>query len=285
MVSWTETRNWLLHGNKTGVKIACHRGKFSSSVIENTSRAFLLAIAEGADMVEMDLALTKDGILIGHHDKTMQRFLHVDRPVSDFTWDEIRRMPLYNYFDEINVVGLETFDEILHALKGKTILVLDRCWDYLDAVYDALQRAEMVDQAVIKFQITNEDACVWAAAHPDCVYIPMVRDVDMLPVVKKLRSKTQVAGIEILPKTPDDAIFSAETATWLKARGMRIWCNSLSYAKRLTFGAGFDDLRAMELGGDAGWGELISRGVDIIQTDWPMEVASYLQRKGCQERT
>jgi glycerophosphoryl diester phosphodiesterase len=280
MVSWIETRNWLLHGEKTGVKIACHRGKFSSSVIENTSRAFLLAVAEGADMVEMDLALTKDGVLIGHHDKTIQRFLHVDHPVSDFTWDEIRQMPLYNYFNEINVSGLETFDEILHALKGKTILVLDRCWDYLDVVYDALLCAEMVDQAVIKFQITNENACAWAAAHPDCVYIPMVRDVGMLPVVEQLRKKTQVVGIEVLPKTPDDAIFSAETAAWLKARGMRIWCNSLSYAKRLKFGAGFDDLLSMSCGGDSGWGELVSRGVDIIQTDWPMEVATYLQQTG-----
>lgn len=278
MAGWTETRYWLLHGNEPGVKIASHRGKFSSSVIENTSRAFLLAVLEGADMVEMDLALTRDGVLIGHHDKTMQRFLHVDQPVSDYTWEQICRMPLYNYFNEVNVVGLETFAHILQALKGKTILVLDRCWDYLDQVYDALKQADMIEQAVIKFQITNADACRWASQHPDCVFIPMVRDVEMLSVVEELRAKTQVAGIEVLPQAAEDPIFSAQTAQWLKSRGLRIWCNSLSFAKRLKFGAGFDDLRSMDLGGDAGWGELLRRGVDIIQTDWPREVSLYLSQ-------
>lgn len=280
MVSWRETRNWLLNGNKTGVKIASHRGKFSSSVIENTSTAFLLAVGEGADMVEMDLALTKDGVLVGHHDKTMQRLLHVDGSISDYTWNEILEMPVYNYFGEINVTGLETFDEILSALKDKTILVLDRCWDYLDVVYDALRRQRMVEQTVIKFQITNEAAVAWAGEHPDCVFIPMVRDVQMLPVVEALSQKTRVAGIEILPKKPEDAIISQETITWLKDRGMRVWCNSLSYARRITFGAGFDDLCAMAHGGDASWGELVCRGVDIIQTDWPMEVAAYLEENG-----
>ena len=280
MVSWRETRNWLLNGDETGVKIASHRGKFSSSVIENTSTAFLLAVGEGADMVEMDLALTKDGVLVGHHDKTMQRLLHVDGSISDYTWNEILEMPVYNYFGEINVTGLETFDEILSALKDKTILVLDRCWDYLDVVYDALRRQRMVEQTVIKFQITNEAAVAWAGEHPDCVFIPMVRDVQMLPVVEALSQKTRVTGIEILPKKPEDAIISQETITWLKDRGMRVWCNSLSYARRITFGAGFDDLRAMAHGGDAGWGELVCRGVDIIQTDWPMEVAAYLDENG-----
>lgn len=280
MVSWKETRAWLLDTTQQGVKIACHRGKFSSSVIENTSCAFLIAVGEGADMVEMDLALTKDSVLIGHHDKTMQRLLHVDRPVSDFTWAEIRKMPVYNYFDEENVIGLETFEDILLALKDKTVLVLDRCWDYLDAVYEALRSAEMVNQAVIKFQITNEDACGWAANHPDCLYIPMVRDVKMLPVVESLSKRTQVVGIEILPQKEDDAIISRETVDWLKQHRMRIWCNSLSYAKRLVFGAGFDDLLSMAHGGGAGWGELIARGVDIIQTDWPMEVETYLKQVG-----
>lgn len=280
MVNWEQTRAWLLDVKQSGVKIACHRGKFSSSVLENTSRAFLLAVGQDADMVEMDLALTADGILIGHHDKTMQRLLHTDAPVSDFTWEEILAMPVYNYFGEVNVVGLETFDEILAALKGKTILVLDRCWDYLDAVYEALLRHDMVDQAVIKFQITNTDACRWAEKHTDCMYIPMVRDVGMLPVVEALHDKTRVVGIEILPQKPEDAIIGHDTVNRLKAHGLRIWCNSLSYARRLTFGAGFDDLRSMDQGGDAGWGELAARGVDIIQTDWPLELSGYLKQSG-----
>lgn len=284
MVSWRQTRDWLKDISLQGVKIACHRGKFSSSVLENTSRAFLTAVGEGADMVEMDLALTRDGVLVGHHDKTMARLLHSELPVSCFDWNQLENMPVYNYYGEINVTGLERFEQILAALKDRTILVLDRCWDYLDLVYDKLLEADMLEQAVIKFQITNEDACRWAENHPDCLYIPMVRDIQMLPVVEALKKKTPVVGIEILPKNPKDAIISSGTVAWLKERGLRIWCNSLSYAQRLQFGAGFDDLRSMAWGGDQGWGELVDRGVDIIQTDWPMEVEAYLEEKGLRQR-
>ena len=39
------------------VLIASHRGKFGSSVMENTTLAFEIALCQGADMVEMDLEI------------------------------------------------------------------------------------------------------------------------------------------------------------------------------------------------------------------------------------
>lgn len=280
MTTWQQTRHWLLHIDEPGIKIASHRGKFSSSVIENTSRAFLIACGQGADMVEMDLAMTSDGVLVGHHDPKMGRLLHVDEAVSAYSWERLKEMPVYNYYGEINVTGLETFDEILHSLKDQTILVLDRCWDYLEQTYQALCRADMVQQAVFKFHIANEEAWSWAAEHPDCVFIPMVKFASQLPLVEQLSKHTTVAGVEILPKAEEDDIFSAETAAWLKEHRMRNWCNSLSYAKRLQFGVGHDDLLSMGGKPEEGWGYLIGKGVDIIQTDWPMEVAAYLQKTG-----
>ena len=275
MKEWEKTRQWMGNTDLEGIKIASHRGKFSASVIENTALAFLTAIGEGADMVEMDLALTRDGVLVGHHDPTMARLFHVDRPISDFTWEQIRRMPLYNYFGEVNATGLDTFDEILYALKDRTILILDRCWDFFDSVYNALCREHMLEQTVFKFYITDADSRCWAGKHPDCGFIPMVGDPGSLPDVEELSRHTRVLGVEILPKNPGDAIFSEDTIGWLKAHRLRVWCNALSFAKRLVFGAGYDDLRSMRDGGDAGWGVLAARGVDILQTDWPYEVKTY----------
>ena len=61
---------------------------------------------------------------------------------------------------------------------------------------------------------------------------------------------------------------------------MKVWCNSLSLAKRLVYGAGYDDLRSLTQGGDQGWGILAAKGVDIIQTDWPYEAKQYLASIG-----
>ena len=51
MEEWKKKRDSLLDPYDDQVMIASHRGKFSSSVMENTSLAFLAAVGQGADML------------------------------------------------------------------------------------------------------------------------------------------------------------------------------------------------------------------------------------------
>ena len=111
MNTYQETMRKLYDPENHEVLIASHRGKFSSSVMENTSLAFLTAIREGADMVEMDLEETKDGRIVGHHDDHMKRLFHNDGRISDYTLEELKAMPVYNYVGEICVEGIETFED------------------------------------------------------------------------------------------------------------------------------------------------------------------------------
>ena len=50
---YMQTRQELLSQRRGRILIASHRGKFGASVMENTVTAFLLALGQGADMVEM----------------------------------------------------------------------------------------------------------------------------------------------------------------------------------------------------------------------------------------
>ena len=136
MEEWKKKRDSLLDPYDDQVMIASHRGKFSSSVMENTSLAFLAAVGQGADMVEMDLAMTSDGVLVGHHDDNMTRLFHDTNKISDYTLEELRKKPLYNYVGEICEEEIETFDQITDALKNKALLVLDKCWDIWESVYN-----------------------------------------------------------------------------------------------------------------------------------------------------
>jgi glycerophosphoryl diester phosphodiesterase len=54
------------------VKIVAHRGA-SAEAPENTMAAFELAIRRGANVIETDLRLTKDGIVACLHDATLAR--------------------------------------------------------------------------------------------------------------------------------------------------------------------------------------------------------------------
>lgn len=77
-----------------------HRGASASSP-ENTLGAVRAALSRGADMVEVDVQRTKDGVLVVIHDTTLARTTNVEQVfgrrrapwlVGDFTFDEISRL-------------------------------------------------------------------------------------------------------------------------------------------------------------------------------------------------
>ena len=95
--------------------LVAHRGA-SAYAPEHTLAAYRLAIEQGADFVEQDLAVTKDGVLICLHDDTLDRTTNVEQvfpdraaadPVSgqrgwfavDFTLAEIKQLDAGSWFD------------------------------------------------------------------------------------------------------------------------------------------------------------------------------------------
>src|SRR5688572_6859584 len=57
--------------------LVAHRGA-SAYAPEHTLAAYRLAIEQGADYVEQDLAVTRDGVLICLHDETLERTTNVE---------------------------------------------------------------------------------------------------------------------------------------------------------------------------------------------------------------
>ena len=68
-------------------KIFAHRGA-SGYAPENTLEAFALAITQGADGIELDVQLTKDGIPVVIHDETIDRVTEKKGWVKDYTLTE-----------------------------------------------------------------------------------------------------------------------------------------------------------------------------------------------------
>lgn len=74
-----------------------HRGA-SAVAPENTMAAFREALAVGADGVEFDVRLTRDGVPVVIHDSTLRRTGGLSRRVADLTWDEIRKVDVGSWF-------------------------------------------------------------------------------------------------------------------------------------------------------------------------------------------
>lgn len=76
-----------------GVLAVGHRGDPVGHV-ENTIEAFEAARRLGADMVELDCRLTRDGRVAVLHDATLERLWGVRKALADLEWADVRRIRL-----------------------------------------------------------------------------------------------------------------------------------------------------------------------------------------------
>src|SRR5215213_8632374 len=74
-----------------------HRGA-SAVAPENTMAAFREALAVGADGIEFDVRLTRDGVPIIIHDSTLRRTGGLPHPIAELTWTEISRVDVGSWF-------------------------------------------------------------------------------------------------------------------------------------------------------------------------------------------
>jgi glycerophosphoryl diester phosphodiesterase len=128
----------LLPGSKAappaGKVLIAHRGA-SAYAPEHTLEAYRLAIAQGADYVEQDLQITKDGVLVCLHDLTLERTTNVAVVfparyreesnakhwyVADFTLQELKQLDAGAWFNEkFRGARIATFQEAIDTVRGK----------------------------------------------------------------------------------------------------------------------------------------------------------------------
>lgn len=132
--------------------VAAHRG-VPSLAPENTMAGYRLAYELGADQIETDLQLTKDGHLIIMHDLTVNRTTNGTGAVSDLTFDEIRQLDAgIKYSEEFAGEQVPTFKEFLQEFKGKDVILLVELKGVgiEEQVIREIEEEGMVDQVVLQ---------------------------------------------------------------------------------------------------------------------------------------
>jgi len=71
-----------------------HRGA-SEYAPENTLSSFYLGLLQGANGIETDVQRTKDGVLVLFHDYTLDRVSDGRGKLSDYTFEELRKLKIY----------------------------------------------------------------------------------------------------------------------------------------------------------------------------------------------
>ena len=104
------------------MKVFAHRG-YSGKYPENTMLAFREAEKTGADGIELDVQLTKDGELVIIHDETLGRTTNGSGWVKDHTLAELKELDAAKIRPELGVrEQIPTFDEYCRWVKDTKLI-------------------------------------------------------------------------------------------------------------------------------------------------------------------
>lgn len=108
-----------------GVKKIAHRGA-SGRYPENTRVAIIKAIEAGADMIELDCQLTRDGHVVVFHDEKLRRATGARGAVHQKTLDDLKKLDIGRWRKpSFKGERILTLEEALAILDGRVDLCLE----------------------------------------------------------------------------------------------------------------------------------------------------------------
>lgn len=153
----------------SGPQITGHRGN-STEAPENTHAALEAAIANNADYVEIDIAETKDGVLVVSHDNNIKRISGQNIDIWNSNYDDIKDIDIGSWFSpEFSGERLMTLDEAIETCRGKVKMNIE--------LKPTPHDHEFVEKSVAVIQKQNfKDECVLASL--DYPTIERIKQVD-----------------------------------------------------------------------------------------------------------
>lgn len=264
---------------KKGVLVAAHRGMAAGNIPFNTMKAFDAALYQGADILETDVTICKGGEIFIFHPKQEINHLNQDIHLEQMTAEEIRALRYVNFDNNITEYELPTLDDFLEKYKNRCIINLDHAWDHdLVKVLKAVKRHNMEDQILMKTPMKREYIKIMEELAPNMMFMPIIKEKD--EVTEMLEGmKLNFVGSELVFAKDDSPLVQEEYIEAQHKKGRLLWANAILYSYKSPLSGGHTDDVAVTGNPDYGWGWLIDKGFDIIQTDWVMPLCNYIESR------
>ena len=274
------------------VVVACHRGDWRNFP-ENSISAIESIIRYDADIMELDLKLTKDSVLVLSHDRDVKRCTNFssvfkDEPeksakVSDLTYEEIRKLSLKRAHGVvIDSIKMPTLEQALRCCKDRICVNVDQGYEYYDLVLAITEKLGTTDQILIKGKKPIEVVAAHESKYEhNMMYMPIV-DIQKSAGQKLFDSYLEQGVVplayEVCWQSNDDGAFDAACKKII-GQGSKVWVNTIWAS--LCGGDGNDD-DAAYLADEPGqvYQQYLDKGVSMIQTDRPEQLINWLKSKG-----
>ncbi len=262
---------------KKNIIVIAHRGATGGNIPCNTLAAYEIALKQGADMLEVDVSCSADGKLFLFHPG--MEIAHLGLPVS------LKTLPM-KAIEKIHYINgdltktqfpISTFDEFLERFKGRCFINIDKFWSNPKKIYEAIRRHGMEDQILVKSNLGKNTISTVQDICPKLAFMPIVTGAH--PAHEMLmKSGINYVGVEALFGRDSDEVASEAFIEKMHRDGILTWANSIIYDHKKQIAAGHSDDTALTKSEDEGWGWLVDRGFDMIQTDWAGMLVDYLKR-------
>lgn len=268
---------------KRKVIVACHRGVLGGNIPGNTVDAFEAALFQGADMLEMDVSKSADGVLYVFHPHMEPVHIGINELIANMPSERVNELVFRNPDTLPTRHHIMTLAQFFEQYKGRCYINVDKFWTAIPEITQAIREAGVVDQVLCK--VPNEDKYFDLIEQyaPDIPFVVMVWEKDDVSQ-RLLERKLNYCGVEALFKEDDAPIASKEYMAWMHEHDLLTFVNAILYSYEVPLSGGHTDDVSVVGQPDLGWGWLADRGFDVIQTDWPCAFVKYLNDTGRMER-
>ena len=257
----------IFENSRPAPLVCAHRGSAAGNVPCNTSAAFRAALRQGADMIELDAAISADGQYFVFHPGMEKAYLKIDTPLRQLPASEIKTLRLYNPDGTKTQYGVPTLAEAFAFLRGKCYINVDKFWTDVPGLSALIRDCGVAQQVVVKTGTSRDELDEVRAFAADFMFMPIVRGTD--DVTDRLVAEgVNCIGAEVLFRTLDEPCCSPAYIRAMHDKGRILFVNAEVYDVNAVISAGLTDDASIAGDPADGWGKLIDMGFDVIQTDW-----------------
>ncbi len=180
------------------VRIVGHRGA-EALAPENTWPSLLMGHEAGADLLELDVQLSRDGQAVAFHDFTLEPKFGDPRWVRDLTWDQLSGLDAGSWFSpEFAGERIPRFADVLEWARGRVPLWVDLKHGFAGPEDDRLERValDLIESAGMDRQvvISSWDQVALARIHARRPELPLA--VNLRPRVPDPVAQVAQAGVQ-----------------------------------------------------------------------------------------
>jgi glycerophosphoryl diester phosphodiesterase len=268
---------------------------------ENSLDAIRNAIALGAEMIELDVRASADGVLVLMHDDFLDRTTTCRGETKSYTLAALKRCSLVAEADMRSTdETVPTLEEALLATRGRILVNIDNklTSDVLPQVAALARRLGMAEQILVKENLWNnrriaDATALMADVGPDVTFLPILADdaVSDPAFMAQATAAFSSPAAELVhwhadgtPDTVDGGVLFSPKARAAAIRGnWHLWVNTYTIIHRapgMQSGGRGDERAVIDGRPLESWGFWIDRGATIIQTDEPKALISFLETAG-----